>query len=199
MTYYPIISVSGNILTYPGGTLEVDLLPDDFAPELYRISVEIVTELSEPDEFGEQREIVTENVCLVALADITPYTPSDYLVVVDERYGSSIRRSDGASIPVAIGNRDYQEFLIVDTELEYCPREYHPTVEERWAAIRSRRDMLLATCEWTQIPDVPLTEEQKEAWREYRQALRDLPQTFATPEGVVWPKPPALIEEREKP
>lgn len=192
MTYYPIISVSGNVLTYPGGTLEVDLLPDDFAPELYRISVETVTELSEPDSFGEQQEIVTENVCLVALADITIYTPSDYLVVVNEDDGSiSIRRSDGASIPVALGNRDYQEFLIVDTELEYCPREYHPTVEEKWAEVRSRRDTLLAACDWTQMSDVSLTEEQKTAWQTYRQALRDIPQAHSSPNDISWPIPPS--------
>lgn len=190
MPYYHIISISGNVLTYPGGTLTVDQLPEGFTPELYRISVETVTELSEPDEFGEPQENTVENVNLVALADITPYTPSDYLVVVDERYGSSIRRSDGASIPVASGNRDYQEFLVVDTELEYCPREYHPTEEEKWADIRSRRNALLTACDWTQVADAPLTEEQKTAWRNYRQALRDIPQAFATPEDVVWPDSP---------
>jgi hypothetical protein len=190
MPYYHIISISGNVLTYPGGTLEVDELPADFAPELYRVLVETFTEPSEPDEAGETQPIITEEVGLVALADITPYTPSDYLVVVDERYGSSIRRSDGASIPVAPGNRDYQEFLVVDTELEYCPREYHPTEEEKWADIRSRRNVLLTACDWTQVADAPLTEEQKTAWRNYRQALRDIPQAFATPEDVVWPDSP---------
>lgn len=190
MAYHHIISVSGNVLAYPGGTLEVDQLPIDFTLELYRISVETSTEPSEPDEAGETQPIITEEVNLVALADITPYTPSDYLVVVDERSGSSIRRSDGASIPFASGNRDYQEFLIVDTELEYCPREYHPTEEEKWAGVRSRRDTLLTGCDWTQVADAPLTEEQKTAWRNYRQALRDIPQAFATPEDVVWPDSP---------
>lgn len=190
MIYYPIISVSGNVMTYPGGTLEVDELPADFAPEIYRISVETFTEPSEPDEAGETQPIITEEVNLVALADITPYTLSDYLVVVDERSGSSIQRSDGVSIPFASGNRDYQEFLIVDTELEYCPREYHPTKEEKWADIWSRRNALLTACDWTQVADAPLTEEQKTAWRNYRQALRDIPQAFATPEDVVWPDSP---------
>lgn len=191
MTYYHIVSVSGNVLTYPGGTLEVDLLPDDFAPELYRISVETFSEPSEPDESGWSHPVITEEVNLVALADITTYTPSDYLVVVNEDDGSiSIRRSDGASIPVALGNRDYQEFLVIDTDREYCPREYHPTVEERWAAIRSRRDMLLTACDWTQMSDVPLTNEQKTAWQTYRQALRDLPQTYTDPGAVVWPESP---------
>jgi hypothetical protein len=198
--YYHIISISGNVLTYPGGTLEVYQLPDDFAPELYRISVETFSEPSEPDESGCSHPIFVEEVNLVALADLSPYTPSDYLVVVNEDDGSiSIRRSDGASIPVALGNRDYQEFLVIDTDREYCPREYHPTVEERWAAIRSRRDMLLTACDWTQISDVPLTEEQTAAWREYRQALRDIPQTFATPEGVVWPTPPEMAATSKAP
>lgn len=191
MTYYHIVSVSGNVMTYPGGTLTVDQLPEGFTPELYRVSVETFTELSEPDSFGEQQEIVTENVCLVALADITIYTPSDYLVVVNEDDGSiSIRRSDGARIPTDTRNRDYQEFLIVDTELEYCPREYHPTDEEKWAEVRAKRDRLLAACDWTQMPDVPLTDEQKIAWQAYRQALRDLPQTYSDPDAVAWPEPP---------
>ena len=30
----------------------------------------------------------------------------------------------------------------------------------------------------------------KEAWLTYRQALRDLPQNFETPEEVVWPELP---------
>ena len=193
MTYYHIDSVSGNVLTYPGGTLEVDPLPDRFAPELYRVFVETFTEPSEPDEAGETQPIITEEVGLVALADITPYTPSDYLVVIDDRFGTSIRRSDGASIPVAPGNRDYQEFLIVDTELEYCPREYHPTEEEKRAEVRAKRDGLLAKCDWTQVVDAPLTDEQKIAWQAYRQSLRDLPQDYPAPEEVVWPTTPEAL------
>ena len=64
--------------------------------------------------------------------------------------------------------------------------------DNQWAAIRIVRNRLLAECDWTQIPDAPLTEEQKEAWREYRQALRDIPQTFATPGEVMWPTPPEM-------
>ena len=54
---------------------------------------------------------------------------------------------------------------------------------------RTVRNKFLAECDWTQFPDAPLTEDQKTAWRAYRQALRDLPTTtnVACPE---FPQPP---------
>ena len=39
--------------------------------------------------------------------------------------------------------------------------------------LRIKRDHLLAESDWTQMPDVE--NEFKEKWKEYRQALRDLP------------------------
>ena len=61
---------------------------------------------------------------------------------------------------------------------------------EAWDAIRVERDALLTASDWTVLPDAPLTTAQKTAWKTYRQALRDLPQTFATPDGIVWPEAP---------
>lgn len=43
--------------------------------------------------------------------------------------------------------------------------------------LRNKRDRLLQQSDWTQMPDSPLTEEKKQEWQTYRQALRDLPQT----------------------
>ena len=39
--------------------------------------------------------------------------------------------------------------------------------------LRNTRDQLLYGCDWTQLPDVQLTEEQILSWRTYRQQLRD--------------------------
>ena len=58
---------------------------------------------------------------------------------------------------------------------------------EKWFAIRIHRNELLSRCDWTQIPDAALTLEEKQAWAEYRQALRNLPQEFATPDEVNFP------------
>lgn len=48
---------------------------------------------------------------------------------------------------------------------------YQPDVEPQNIA---RRDTELLASDWSQLPDSPLTDEQKTEWRTYRQALRDL-------------------------
>ena len=61
---------------------------------------------------------------------------------------------------------------------------------EQWKVIRSERDGKLFSCDWTQLDDVPLTAEQVQQWRTYRQALRDItPQP--DPFNITWPTPPA--------
>jgi hypothetical protein len=62
--------------------------------------------------------------------------------------------------------------------------------DEKWMILRSHRSVLLARCDWTQLPDVPFTLAEKEAWATYRQALRDITETFANPDDVEFPEPP---------
>lgn len=42
----------------------------------------------------------------------------------------------------------------------------------------TERNKQLTASDWTQIPDSPITDEQKQLWRTYRQALRDFPNTY---------------------
>jgi|DEB0MinimDraft_4_1074332.scaffolds.fasta_scaffold23598_1 hypothetical protein len=63
-----------------------------------------------------------------------------------------------------------------------------PPPPKTWDDIRRERDRLLAACDWTQVADAPVD---SSAWAVYRQALRDVPQDYATPDEVVWPTPPA--------
>ena len=51
-----------------------------------------------------------------------------------------------------------------------------------------QRANLLSGSDWTQLPDVPI--QTKQAWAEYRQALRDIPQQSNFPENIVWPQAP---------
>lgn len=53
--------------------------------------------------------------------------------------------------------------------------------------IRAERNRLLAETDWTQLSDSPLTAEQIEAYRVYRQALRDITEQEGFPLGVAWP------------
>ena len=69
-----------------------------------------------------------------------------------------------------------------------------PTAEEiqlmAWAQIRTKRDALMTATDWTQLSDSPLSAEKKAEFTEYRQALRDLPQSTSNPDQVVWPLKP---------
>lgn len=58
------------------------------------------------------------------------------------------------------------------------------------ADVTAKRDKLLLDSDWTQLPDVPLTEEQKAAWASYRQELRDIPQQSGYPFNVIYPTQP---------
>lgn len=67
-------------------------------------------------------------------------------------------------------------------------------INSLWQNIRSKRNFYLEQCDWTQVLDSPFTEEQKELWRTYRQALRDI--TLQTDVfNIVWPIKPGTENE----
>jgi hypothetical protein len=63
------------------------------------------------------------------------------------------------------------------------------TTKESLQRIRIKRDSLLAECDWTVLPDSPLTEDEKSEWKKYRQELRNFPET-CDPKYPSWPKEP---------
>lgn len=62
--------------------------------------------------------------------------------------------------------------------------------EDIWFEIRNKRNTLLRESDWTQINDSPLNTEKKNEWLNYRNNLRNLPQTFINPDEVIWPDVP---------
>lgn len=61
-----------------------------------------------------------------------------------------------------------------------------------WEPVRLKRDRLIRDTDWTQMTDAPLTPEKKAEFLAYRQALRDIPQTYSNPDDVVWPTKPTI-------
>ena len=55
---------------------------------------------------------------------------------------------------------------------------------------RATRNQLLASSDWTQMPDSPLTDEAKTSWATYRSSLRDLPTSEGWP-SVTFPTEPS--------
>lgn len=70
-----------------------------------------------------------------------------------------------------------------DTEEFIDPR----TADQCLSYNRKKRNDLLTSSDWTQLPDVPIAT--KEAWAVYRQALRDIT-LQPDPFNIVWPTPP---------
>jgi hypothetical protein len=54
--------------------------------------------------------------------------------------------------------------------------------------VSQKRKKLLASSDWTQMPDVPLAT--KTAWATYRQELRDITAQSGYPTEIIWPTPP---------
>ena len=63
--------------------------------------------------------------------------------------------------------------------------------DEAAAGIRSERDQKLTACDWTILPDSPLSDDAKTEWQTYRQALRDMPADSGFPHSVTWPTEPS--------
>ena len=95
---------------------------------------------------------------------------------------SAVRDGVTLYIPVYAGNTDYDTIVAEKlTIAAYTP----PAIT--WADIRSERDSLLAATDWWAVSDRAISASETA----YRQALRDVPQNFASPADVVWPTKPA--------
>jgi len=93
------------------------------------------------------------------------------------------------SVPLDPGNRHYAEIMRqVDAGELVVEPDPGPSEEQLAAQARSQRDALLSQSDWTQVPDAPVDQQ---AWVEYRQALRDLPQQAGFPTEITWPVKPS--------
>lgn len=62
------------------------------------------------------------------------------------------------------------------------------------AHIRELRETRLKICDWTVGVDSPLSDSKKAEWVTYRQALRDMPNTYSSEndiDNVIWPTRPS--------
>ena len=106
----------------------------------------------------------------------------------------------------SIAGRDYDQLVWLDKS------QTKPTLEELniklssmkftepWRLLREERNRLLAESDWTQLKDIDLDIIRERNWKNYRQALRDLP-SKSTPKldnngnldrsSVTWPDKPS--------
>jgi hypothetical protein len=65
--------------------------------------------------------------------------------------------------------------------------------EPTWDMIKNQRNRLLKETDFTQLLDYQefSTEEKKLEWKEYRQQLRNIPQTYSNVQDIIWPEKPS--------
>lgn len=73
---------------------------------------------------------------------------------------------------------DDANYKVIDGEIAHSPKVQ--SSDEILLKIRKQRDAMLSQTDWTQIPDAPLSDEMKNRYKLYRQALRDLPENYGT-------------------
>lgn len=68
------------------------------------------------------------------------------------------------------------------------------TNDEKWALIRLARNRLLEESDWMVLPDIPISTALRDDIIDYRQALRDLPESVVDPDEVVAPTLPTYVK-----
>ncbi len=77
--------------------------------------------------------------------------------------------------------------------LQADPLKVQAKTAQAWRDLRSQRNARLAASDWVALADAHLSQDKKDAWFAYRQALRDLPDevTITSPADLVsveWPQ-----------
>ena len=73
-----------------------------------------------------------------------------------------------------------------------------PTVQELASSVRSQRDAKLSATDYLVVPDYPISPEDLEAVKAYRQALRDISEQSGFPKNVQWPVEPQFLSAKKK-
>ncbi|CAH9055093.1 hypothetical protein PSECIP111951_01171 [Pseudoalteromonas holothuriae] len=64
--------------------------------------------------------------------------------------------------------------------------------ESKWSTVKAIRDAHLKATDWVVVKHQEIGEALPEEFTQYRQTLRDIPQTFDNPDEVVWPQKPSI-------
>lgn len=126
----------------------------------------------------EDGTIIGQTVCVTELAELQSNPIAFGKLVLDEEF-----RGD----PTKYFVEDDQLVLKTLTAVEA------DRMADKVSELRPTRDRLLS--QWvdgvTALRLEAMTEEKREEWRAYRQALLDFPETCTDPANPVWPTPPA--------
>ena len=97
-----------------------------------------------------------------------------------------------------VTDRDGLEKIVQDNMEVWLAYAKQQETDNQAQAVRDKRDKLLADTDWTQTDDAPLSSEDKESVRKYRQALRDITAQSGFPQEIKWPDKPAVTKTENR-
>ena len=101
-----------------------------------------------------------------------------------EQYGGFVAPDPGGGTSYWVVDEDAQTVVNDQAQADA------DALANSWASLRTERNALLASSDWTQYTDSPLDDEAKAEWATYRQELRDLPASTEDPANPTWPSAP---------
>ena len=123
------------------------------------------------------------------------WIPSDVHAVHWDGSSGEIEYNDGkANLDITSIGIYSQAETTFDNEIQRkkdLDDEYLNSSTFLWMKLRSERDNLLLSSDFTQLGDIGLSESKKTEWVNYRQALRDLPANTSDPANPTWPTKPS--------
>lgn len=87
-------------------------------------------------------------------------------------------------------DRDGLEKIVQDNTATWLAYAKQQEAEKQAQVIRDKRDKLLSDTDWTQADDAPLSTEDRESMRKYRQDLRNITTQSTFPQTIQWPEKP---------
>ena len=116
---------------------------------------------------GPNADFLTANNVVELVETLSYTTPTQKLSTVDAYVES------GKAYNVKVENTTEDE----QTEL----------INQKWNEIRNTRNILLQDTDWRASSDLTLSD----AWKTYRNELRQIPQTQTDPYNITWPTEPS--------
>lgn len=117
--------------------------------------------------------------------------------MAEMRFRENIVKNDDGSYTydeyfLSMLDRTGLEKIVQDNTEVWLAYAKQQETEQQAQTIRGTRDKLLSDTDWTQTDDAPVSADDREAMRQYRQKLRNITAQSGFPSSVKWPEKPEI-------
>ena len=123
--------------------------------------------------------------------------------MAEMRFRENISKNDDGSFTydeylLSMQDRAGLEKIVQDNMEVWLAYAKAQEAEQLAANARTQRDKLLSDTDWMQADDAPLSSEDKESVRKYRQGLRDITAQSGFPQEIKWPDKPSVTKTENR-